>query len=67
MSDFEDQLARVERYLKRIENQDRDRTEYEDDLWSFFQNCWHLKDWIKNDGTIPETLRNTIEAYCKGV
>lgn len=22
---------------------------YDDDVYSFFQNCYHLKDWIKND------------------
>ncbi len=22
---------------------------YDDDMYSFFQNCYHLKDWIKND------------------
>jgi hypothetical protein len=26
----------------------------------FFQNCWHLKDWIKNDDTIPANVRAAI-------
>ncbi len=44
------QFERVTRiYQKVLNNQGRDPVEYEDDVWSFFQHCWHLKDWIKND------------------
>jgi hypothetical protein len=53
-----DQFARVKRYLVRIESQNRDPTEYDDDLWSFFQNCWHLKDWVKNDSSLRPGLRH---------
>jgi hypothetical protein len=27
---------------------------YEDDVYAFFQNCYHLKDWIKNDQNCSE-------------
>lgn len=57
MSNSFEQFERVKRYLKRIENQDRDSTEYDDDLWSFFQNCHHLKDWIINDTDIPDEVK----------
>src|SRR4030095_2546076 len=63
MADHIQQYGRVRRYLERIQDQDRDRTEYEDDLWSFFQNCWHLKDWLINDedpGVSPE-LRDELK------
>ena len=56
MWSYRDQFRRVKRYLIRIENQNRDSTEYDDDLWSFFQNCWHLKDWIKSDSERPSNL-----------
>jgi len=23
--------------------------EFQDMLWSFFQHCWHVKDWLLND------------------
>jgi hypothetical protein len=37
---------------------------YLDDIHAFFQNCYHLKDWIKNDKTgIPATVRNSVEGY----
>ncbi len=28
---------------------DRASQNYDDDVYAFFQNCYHLKDWIKND------------------
>jgi len=44
---FRDQLDRVRRLRARLDVHNRPRPEYEDDLWSFFQNAWHLKDWLK--------------------
>ena len=44
------QFERTQRlFLRVLDNQDRKLVEYEDDAWNFFQNCWHLKDWIEND------------------
>jgi hypothetical protein len=58
MAEYLEQYQRVQRYLGRIQDQERDRTEYEDDLWSFFQNCWHLKDWLAyDDSGVPLVLR----------
>jgi hypothetical protein len=34
---------------------------FQDTLWSFYQNCWHLKDWIKYDTSAPTTLKNNVE------
>lgn len=62
MSGYRDQLARVERFLTRLSRFDRPQEDYEDDLWAFFQNCWHLKDWIKNDPSVPQTVRDSIES-----
>lgn len=64
MSAYLEQFERVKRFLKRIENQDRDSTDYDDDLWSFFQNCHHLKDWIKNDPNI-EGAEDEVEEFVK--
>jgi hypothetical protein len=61
MPAYTEQFRRVKRYLARIENQSRDSTDYDDDLWSFFQNCWHLKDWIKNDPDISASVSEQIE------
>lgn len=39
--------------------------EYDDDLQHFFQDCWHLKDWIKNDTSVTKRLRDAIEGEVK--
>ena len=60
MLGYMDQLNRIRRLLDRINRQHRDPIEYEDDIWSFFQNCWHLKDWVKNDPSVPLHVRQSI-------
>jgi len=65
LREFLEQFERVKRSLVRIENQDRNSTEYDDDLWHFFQDCYHLKDWIKNDPNIPYDVKGETEYYVK--
>ena len=61
---YRDQLDRTCRFLARIEAVGPRRdVEYQDDVWAFFQNCWHLKDWLLNDSVVPaETKKPVIEA-----
>jgi hypothetical protein len=68
-----EQLNRVERWYKRFEEIDsgtihnRPSEYYQDDVYSFFQNCHHLKDWIKNDTNV--TLPNkgqVVEDHVSG-
>lgn len=61
MANYIDQMNRVRRFLMRLDDQVRSQADYDDDMWSFFQNCWHLKDWIKNDSALPVSFRNSIE------
>jgi hypothetical protein len=65
MSGYQSQLARVRRFLMRIQTHNRSADDYDDDMWSFFQNCWHLKDWIKNDQNVPASVRGSIEGKVK--
>jgi hypothetical protein len=50
-----DQFARVARWHDRLKevnrgkSHDRNTQFYEDELYAFFMNCYHLKDWIKAD------------------
>jgi len=34
--------------------------DYDDAVLTFFQNAWHLKDWIRNDPTIPKPVADAI-------
>ena len=67
-----DQLDRVRRALKKLENlgtviatenvtipADK-QMDYVDALHAYFQYAWHLKDWIKNDDAAPATLRAAV-------
>lgn len=53
------QYERMTRSYARISKPYLSSVEYDDDLRHFFQDCWHLKDWIKHDGAIT---RIDIEA-----
>jgi len=50
-----EQLERIRRYLKKFSDihsgifYAQALENYTDDVYAFFQNCYHLKDWIKND------------------
>lgn len=62
---YKEQYQRVLRYLEKVKHQDRGTLEYSDDIWAFFQNCWHLKDWIRNDPVLSYNIRNRIEKETK--
>jgi hypothetical protein len=64
MTQSKQQFERVQRaFLKILDHRNRKPVEYEDDAWNFVQNCWHLKDWIKNDiEGVAKATRNKIES-----
>jgi hypothetical protein len=54
------QYERLVRSRERVTQPYKSSVAYNDDLQHYFQDCWHLKDWIKNDpasgvGTAIET------------
>lgn len=69
---YREQFERVQRFLVRIESVNpklelvpEEQLEQEDMLWAFFQNSWHLKDWIASDDAAPTKLSKPIERLCK--
>ena len=57
------QLARAGRFLDRIEKpnlQQANEVEFQDMMWAFFQNCWHIKDWMSDDPAVPETTKEAV-------
>jgi hypothetical protein len=45
---YRHQLDRARRFLTRMEEA-RSEIEAHDMAWAFFQNCWHVNDWLSND------------------
>jgi hypothetical protein len=62
------QLERAQRAFARFEalrtsrrgTKSAEYVEIEDALWSFFQNCWYVKDWAKNDPALPSVVRQAV-------
>ena len=50
----QEKIARVERLLSRLSNQNRDLESYKDDLYYCFYECWHIKDHILNDDSVSK-------------
>ncbi|GAF92517.1 unnamed protein product [marine sediment metagenome] len=52
---YKDQLNRVNRWYSRFHEihhgsiQEKSAEYYVDEVYAFFMNCYHLKDWIQND------------------
>ena len=53
------------RGLSKVETHEADRILQVDDIYHFFQDCWHLKDWIKNDATLSQSTREGIISEAK--
>ncbi len=61
---YVNQLARARRLLDRVANRTAPSQEaflarlddYQDDLYSFFVSCWHVKDWLQNDPLLSSAI-----------
>ena len=68
---WEEQWKRIGRWYaligqtERGRSHNRDSERYLDEVYAFFQNCHHLKDWMQND---PSSMngRAEVEALIAG-
>jgi hypothetical protein len=71
-SGWREQYDRMKRWHERFAQidqgykHDRPSEHSVDDIYAFFQNCFHLKDWIKNDHTLPNNVRDSVEPFING-
>lgn len=60
-SGYRAQLDRTRRFMDRVQSlEPRRDIDYQDDVWAFFQNCWHIKDWLEADHRVPQTIRQSV-------
>lgn len=65
MEGYRSQLDRTRRFYDRVTKKPEGTPyiiDYQDDVWSFFMHCWHLKDWIKRDPLVPDDMKTRIRA-----
>lgn len=68
---YQEQFDRVKRWYERFRKIDqgisheKSSEEYTDNVYAFFQNCYYLKDWIKNDITINQNVRDQVENFIR--
>ncbi len=61
------QWRRVERSFTKLSRPYNDTERYDDDIYHFFQDALHLKDWIKNDRSLPKGIRDQVEGQIENV
>ena len=72
MSRYREQYDRMMRCRKRfkairpLSETDPDvRERMMDEALAFFESCLHLRDWVSNDETVPEAVRDDVVRFVK--
>jgi hypothetical protein len=66
---YQEQLERMKRWYRRFKEIDEGRPHeresdyYQDVVYAFFINCYHLKDWIENDDTVGDHARSKVHGF----
>jgi hypothetical protein len=70
MTGWREQFDRMRRWYDRFEAiarghiHDAPSDNYVDDIYAFFMNCYHFKDWLKSDASLSSPhFRNAVEAH----
>lgn len=59
---YRNQLDRARRFLERIEGPHSNDVDFQDMVWAFFQNCYHMRDWVCNDPLLEKSQVTSILA-----
>jgi hypothetical protein len=57
---YRHQLDRARRFLDRVEGPHAGDVDFQDMIWAFFQNCWHIKDWVRNDPLASPSQKQSV-------
>lgn len=57
---YRHQLDRTRRFLERIEGPHSNDVDFQDMVWAFFQNCYHVRDWVCNDPLLEKSQVTSI-------
>ncbi len=66
LTGWHSQYELMKRSYARLSNRYTSSVDYDDDLQHFFQDCWHLKDWIKNDKNVASSVRDSVGKEVNG-
>jgi hypothetical protein len=61
LTGWDSQYELMKRSYARLSNTYTSSVDHEDDLRHFFQDCWHLKDWIRNDKNVSSSVTSNVE------
>jgi hypothetical protein len=56
-------MVRALREIDQGYKHDRPSENSIDEIYAFFQNCYHLKDWLKNDRGLPRNVQKSVESF----
>jgi hypothetical protein len=57
---YRHQLDRIRRFLDRVQGENPNDVAFQDMVWSFFQHCWHLKDWVAHDPLASQAQKDGV-------
>ena len=66
---YTEQFERMKRWYERFKRIDEGASHEKnidyihDEVYAFFLNCYHLKDWIKQDSSVPRSASSSVEYF----
>jgi hypothetical protein len=64
---YRHQLDRARRFLERLHDLNHagwgtaNEIEFQDMMWSFFQHCWRVKDWVRRDPSVTSDQKMAVD------